>query len=56
VKVVKIGILRVIFGGKVKETRRSWRKLHDENFMIGTLAICYEVGQRSVRWMGHIGL
>ena len=52
----KNGILRVIFGCKVKETTGSWRKLHNENFMIGTIAVYYEVGQRSVRWMGHVGL
>jgi len=56
VKVFKNGILRVIFGCKVNETTGSWRKLHNENFMIGTLAICYEVGQRSVGWVGHVGL
>jgi len=56
VKVFKNGIVRVIFGCKVKVTRGSWRKLHNENFMIGTLATCYEAGRRSVRWMGHVGL
>jgi hypothetical protein len=50
------GILRGICGCKVEETTGSLRKLHNENFMIGTLAICYEVGQRSMRWMGHVGL
>jgi hypothetical protein len=44
VKVFKNGILRVIFGCKAKGTTRSWRELHNENFMIGTFAICYEVG------------
>jgi len=56
VKVFKNGILGVIFGCKVKETTESWRKLHNENFITGTLAIYYEDGQRSMRWMGHVGL
>ena len=49
-------VLRRIFGSRMDETRRDWRKVHNEelNDMYSSANIVRVIKSRRMRWAGHV--
>jgi hypothetical protein len=50
------GDLRRIFGPKIDEVTRDWRKLHNEEHhnLYSSLSIIRMIKSRGMRWAGHV--
>jgi hypothetical protein len=55
-RVLKIRVLRRIFGSKRDELTGNWGKLHNEepNDLYSSRNIVWVIKSRSMRWVGHV--